>query len=131
HGGIARCRGKPAAPEQFSLWPSDATARRAARTKVASFGLLRSWATAGPDSTPSKTGVSAMAHPIALDAPVRDPHIELQRRLEDAPAEHAAALLAGYEVLQGLQDSGALDLMRGALGSRDQVLSVAVQATAS
>ena len=46
-----------------------------------------------------------MAHPIALDVPVRDPRIELQRRLEDAPAEHAAALLAGYEVLQGLQDT--------------------------
>lgn len=69
-----------------------------------------------------------MAQPIALDMPVRDPRIELQRRLEDAPAEHAEALLAGYEVLQGLQDSGALDLMRGALGSRDKVLGVAVQA---
>jgi len=69
-----------------------------------------------------------MAHPIALDRPVRDPRIELQRRLEDAPAEHAEALLAGYEVLQGLQDSGALDLLRGALGSRDKVLGVAVQA---
>jgi uncharacterized protein YjgD (DUF1641 family) len=72
-----------------------------------------------------------MARPIALDVPVRDPRFELQRRLQDAPAEHAEALLAGYEVLQGLQDSGALDLMRGALGSRDKVLDVAVQAGAS
>lgn len=72
-----------------------------------------------------------MAHPIALDLPVRDPRFELQRRLDDAPAEHAAALLAGYEVLQGLNDSGALDLVRGALGSRDKVLGVAVDAAAS
>ncbi len=72
-----------------------------------------------------------MAQPIALDLPVRDPRIALQRRLQDAPAEHAEALLAGYEVLQGLQDSGALDLMRGALGSRDKVLGVAVQAAGS
>jgi uncharacterized protein YjgD (DUF1641 family) len=72
-----------------------------------------------------------MAQPIALDLPVRDPRIALQRRLQDAPAEHAEALLAGYEVLQGLHDSGTLDLMRGALGSRDEVLGVAVQAAES
>jgi uncharacterized protein YjgD (DUF1641 family) len=75
--------------------------------------------------------MNAMAQPIALDMPVRDPRIELQRRLQDAPAEHAAALLAGYEVLQGLHDSGALDLMRGGLESRDEVLDVAVRAAES
>jgi len=80
---------------------------------------------------PQKQEWNAMAHPIALDLPVRDPRVELQRRLEDAPAEHAAALLAGYEVLQGLNDSGALDLVRGALGSRDKVLGVAVDAAES
>ncbi len=72
-----------------------------------------------------------MAQPIALDAPVLNPRIELQARLQDAPAEHAEALLAGYEVLQRLHDSGALEIMRGALGSSDQVLGVAVQAAAS
>ena len=72
-----------------------------------------------------------MAQPIALELPVRDPRIELQRRLQDAPAEHAAALLAGYEVLQDLDDSGVFDLLRGALGSRDKVLGVAVEAAGS
>lgn len=72
-----------------------------------------------------------MAQPIVLEMPARDPRIELQRRLEGASAEHAAALLAGYEVLQGLHDSGALDLMRGALGAGDKVLGVAVQAADS
>jgi uncharacterized protein YjgD (DUF1641 family) len=75
--------------------------------------------------------MNAMAQPIPLDVPVRDPRIELQARLQDAPAQHAEALLAGYEVLRGLHDSGALDLMRGALGSRDKVLGVAVQAAGS
>ena len=72
-----------------------------------------------------------MAQPIALDLPVRDPRIELQKRLQDAPAEHAAALLAGYEVLQGLHESGVFDLLRGALGAKDTVLGVAVGAAGS
>jgi uncharacterized protein YjgD (DUF1641 family) len=72
-----------------------------------------------------------MAQPIALELPIRNPRIVLQSRLEDAPAEHAEALLAGYEVLQGLHDSGMLDLLRGMLGSRDKVLDVAVGAVES
>jgi uncharacterized protein YjgD (DUF1641 family) len=72
-----------------------------------------------------------MAQPIPLEAPLRDPRIALQTRLEDAPVEHAEALLAAYEVLQGLHTSGVLDLMRGALGSRDKVLEVAVGAAGS
>lgn len=72
-----------------------------------------------------------MAQPIPLDVPVRDPHLALQSRLREAPAQYAEALLAGYEVLQGLHDSGVLDLVRGALGSRDKVLEVAVGAAGS
>jgi uncharacterized protein YjgD (DUF1641 family) len=69
-----------------------------------------------------------MAHPILLELPPRDPRAELRSRLEDAPAEHAEALLAAYEVLQGLQDRGLLEIMRGALGSSDKVLEIAVDA---
>jgi uncharacterized protein YjgD (DUF1641 family) len=72
-----------------------------------------------------------VAQPIPLDVPARDPRVALQARLHDAPAEHAEALLAAYEVLQGLHDSGTLDLLRGALGSRDKVLGVAVGAAES
>ena len=72
-----------------------------------------------------------MAQPIPFDAPARDPRTELQSRLQRAPAEHAEALLAAYEVLQGLHDGGVLDLMRGVLGSRDKVLDVAVGAAGS
>ncbi len=53
-----------------------------------------------------------MAQPIPLELPARDPRAELQARLQNAPLEHAEALLAGYEVLQGLYDRGALELLR-------------------
>lgn len=72
-----------------------------------------------------------MAQPISFEAPVRDPRIALQSRLQHAPAQHAEALLAAYEVLEGLHDRGALDLMRGALESGDKVLDVAVEAAES
>ena len=72
-----------------------------------------------------------MAQPILLDVPVRDPRIELQARLQDAPTQHAEALLEGYEVLQALHDAGALDLLRGALGSKDKVLNVTVETAGS
>ena len=69
-----------------------------------------------------------MAQPILLELPPRDPRAELRSRLEDAPAEHAEALLAAYEVLQGLHDRGVLEILRGALGSSDKVLEIAVDA---
>lgn len=72
-----------------------------------------------------------MAQPIVNDVPARDPRLELQARLRDAPAEHAEAMLAAYEVLQGLHDSGSLDVMRAALGSRDKILEIAVTAAKS
>jgi uncharacterized protein YjgD (DUF1641 family) len=67
-----------------------------------------------------------MAKPIPLEFPARDPRAELQARLQDAPLEHAQALLAAYEVLQGLHDRGVLELMRGALGSSDKVIEIVV-----
>jgi len=72
-----------------------------------------------------------MARPIPLTLPVRDARAELQLRLENAPAEHAEAMLAAYEVLQGLYERGVLDLARGALGSSDTVLEIAVDAAQS
>jgi uncharacterized protein YjgD (DUF1641 family) len=69
-----------------------------------------------------------MAHPIPLEVPPNDPRAELQLRLQNAPVEHAEALLSAYEVLQGLHERGALDLMRGALGSSDKVLEIVVDA---
>jgi len=70
-----------------------------------------------------------VAKPIPLQLPPRDTREELHSRLQSAPVEHAEALLAGYEVLQGLHDSGVLELLRGLLSSGDKVLQVAVDAT--
>ena len=70
-----------------------------------------------------------MAQPISLELPKRDPREELRSRLEQAPVEHAEALLAGFEVLQGLHDRGVLELLRGVLGGGDKILEIAVEAT--
>jgi uncharacterized protein YjgD (DUF1641 family) len=67
-----------------------------------------------------------MAKPVVLKLRTTDPREDLRSRLDSAPVEHAEALLAGYEVLQGLYDSGVLELLRGLLGSGDRVLQDAV-----
>ena len=69
-----------------------------------------------------------MAEPIALKLAPRDPREALYHRLESAPREHVEALLAAYEVLQGLQDRGVLEMLRGVLGSSDKVLQILVDA---
>ena len=68
-----------------------------------------------------------MAKPIPLQLSPRDPREELKSRLDRAPLEHAEALLAGYEVLQGLHDEGVLELLRGLLGSGGKVLETAAE----
>ena len=69
-----------------------------------------------------------MAKPIPFAVPARDPHESLGTDLQDVAARHADAILAACEVLQGLHDRGVLELMRGALGSGDKVLEIAVDA---
>jgi uncharacterized protein YjgD (DUF1641 family) len=66
-----------------------------------------------------------MANPIILDLPPRDPRKELEIRLQNAPMQHAEALLSGYELLQVLHESGVLDILRGALGSKDKLVGLA------
>jgi uncharacterized protein YjgD (DUF1641 family) len=66
-----------------------------------------------------------MAKPIALKLPPRDSKQELLARLEQAPAEHAAALLDGYELLQKLHEHGVFDLLRGGLGATDKLVEAA------
>jgi uncharacterized protein YjgD (DUF1641 family) len=63
-----------------------------------------------------------MAQPIPLEIPPRNPRAELQSRLENAPEEHAEAVLAAYEVLQELHDRGVLEIMRGGLAASDELL---------
>ena len=69
-----------------------------------------------------------MAQPIRFRPPPRDMHAPLAARVSTAPADHAEAVLAAYEVLQSLHDRGVLDLLRGALGSSDELVGIAVAA---
>jgi uncharacterized protein YjgD (DUF1641 family) len=69
-----------------------------------------------------------MAKLAPLQLPHRDPREELRSRLDRAPLEHAEALLAGYQVLQGLHDEGVLELLRGLLGAGGKVLETASEA---
>jgi len=68
-----------------------------------------------------------MARPIPLE-PKRDRREELLSRLEKSPAEHADALLAGFEVLQALHDQGVLEVLRGVLDGGDKILEIVVEA---
>jgi uncharacterized protein YjgD (DUF1641 family) len=72
-----------------------------------------------------------MARAIGWERATRDPREELRRRLEQAPEQHAEALLDLYELLQQLHDSGVFRLLRGALGSGDLLLETAVNAAKS
>ena len=68
-----------------------------------------------------------MAKPIEIKPQPRNAREELQRRLDNAPIEHADAMLSLYELLQQLHDSGTLDVLRGALGAGDEVLNHVVR----
>jgi uncharacterized protein YjgD (DUF1641 family) len=72
-----------------------------------------------------------MAQPIALEIPPRDARKELLARLENAPAEHAEALLDSYELLQQLHDARVFEVLRGVLSAGDKVVETAVSATQS
>jgi len=72
-----------------------------------------------------------MARPISLQLPPRDPREELRKRLEQAPVEHADALLDSYELLQQLHDHGVFEMLRGALGASGKLIETAVDAAKS
>jgi uncharacterized protein YjgD (DUF1641 family) len=72
-----------------------------------------------------------MARPISLELPPRDPRQELRKRLEEAPIEHAEALLDSYELLQQLHEHGVFQLLRGVLGASDKLVETAVDAAKS
>ncbi len=61
-------------------------------------------------------------HPLEHHAPANS------ERLRNAPAEHAEALLSAYELLQALHDRGVLNLLRGLVGSGDEVIGTITSA---
>src|SRR6059058_3773758 len=64
-----------------------------------------------------------MAKPIEFKPATVDFKADLLRRLEKAPEEHAAALLAAYDVLEAAHDEGLLDILHGMIASRDTIIS--------
>lgn len=72
-----------------------------------------------------------MAQPISLQIPPRDPRRELIEKLEQAPAEHAAALLDAYALIQDLHDKRIFETLRGALSASDHIVETAVHAAES
>ncbi len=60
-----------------------------------------------------------MANPITFTPQPIDPHVELMRKVEAAPREHAEALLVAWDTLQTAHDQGILDLLQGLMGGRD------------
>ena len=51
-----------------------------------------------------------------------DSRLDLVRRIESAPREHAEAVLEAYDVLQRLHDTGALALVSGLLSAENTVI---------
>ena len=64
-----------------------------------------------------------MAKPIEFKPATVDFKADLQRRLEKAPDEHAAALLAAYDVLEAAYDEGLLDILHGMIASKDTIIT--------
>jgi uncharacterized protein YjgD (DUF1641 family) len=60
--------------------------------------------------------------PIAFKPITVDFKADLQRRLEKAPDEHAAALLAAYDVLEAAYNEGLLDILHGMIASKDKII---------
>jgi uncharacterized protein YjgD (DUF1641 family) len=62
-----------------------------------------------------------MANPIAQLPRKVDPRQELERRLAAAPMQHAEAILVAFDLLEEAHSQGLLDLLVGAVGSKDAI----------
>ena len=61
----------------------------------------------------------------------KDSREDLARRLQEAPNEHAEALLAGYDLLQRLHEKGIIDLVNGLLSAGDTAVERVVDVISS
>jgi uncharacterized protein YjgD (DUF1641 family) len=68
-----------------------------------------------------------MAQPIAFEARPKPDRVSPER-LQNAPAEHAEALLSAYELLQVMHDKGVLNLLRGLVGGGDALIGTVAAA---
>jgi uncharacterized protein YjgD (DUF1641 family) len=72
-----------------------------------------------------------MAVPIPIIPDTPESKNEIAVRLENARISHAKAILSAYELLEQLQNSRILDLLRGALDAGDTLVTKMATATAS
>src|SRR6266404_3794721 len=56
---------------------------------------------------------------------------DLIRRVEEAPVEHAEAVLAAYDLLQRMHEKGTIDLLNGLLSAGDTVVDRVVDLISS
>jgi len=64
-----------------------------------------------------------MAMPVEFrEFTPRNSRNDLMRRLEEAPEEHAEALLAAYDLLQRMHEKGLIDIASGLLSASDTVM---------
>ncbi len=63
-----------------------------------------------------------MAQPLDFDYAKQDKHAKLREDLDNAPLEHAEAVLAAFMLLQKAQDHGVLDALRGAIEGGETVV---------
>ena len=64
-----------------------------------------------------------MAKPVEFKPAPVDAVEETRRRVQQAPVEHAQAVLNAYATLQTLHDAHVLDFLRGIAGAGDEVIS--------
>ena len=64
-----------------------------------------------------------MANPIAFQVKKADPRVNLQKRLDAAPEEHAEALLVAWDLLQAMHDQGVLDTINGMVSAKDTIFA--------
>lgn len=64
-----------------------------------------------------------MAKPITFKPVTVDFKADFMRKLEKAPEEHAEALLLAYDVLEAAHREGLLDLLHGAIGAKDTIIT--------
>jgi uncharacterized protein YjgD (DUF1641 family) len=61
----------------------------------------------------------------------RNSRDDLIRKVDQAPSEHAEAVLAAYDLLQRLHEKGLINLLNGLLGAGDNVIERVVDAISS
>jgi uncharacterized protein YjgD (DUF1641 family) len=64
-----------------------------------------------------------MAQPITTIPSTRVSSEQIQERIEAARLANAAAILSAYELLRQLHEAGVLDLLRGALGAGNTLVT--------